>query len=150
MLVLFQDYSVDCNTSRQHYFELFAALMIVIWPIGVPLLFASLLYHFRWELSENEEDRRAIALIGPIRILFEGYQPKYFFWELVSTTRRLFLIGFLVVVAQGSLTQLASGLLVSLSTITIQARYWPYNGNFDNAFALLAEWLVYLALFLAL
>lgn len=139
---------MDCSAPEYSQFKFFGALMVAVWPVGVPMLFASLLHKHRWELLEPDEVRQTNFIIDPIRILFEGYRPAYFFWELVATLRRLFLIGFLVVIAQGSVTQLALGLFVSLTTITLHCRVWPQKGTFDNVFSLAAEWLVYLALFL--
>jgi len=40
---LVQDYSVECNTPEHHAFRVYAAAMIILYPVGVPLLFAWLL-----------------------------------------------------------------------------------------------------------
>jgi len=219
------DYTLDCDTSDQRTFEAFAALMIGVWPLGFPSLFAVLLHKHRHALQRPQVElkkKNAFGLIqtairnlgrsknlhgaveatlvsllrtdvavtarallqalrhgdpslAALRLLFEGYQPQFYFWELISTARRLFLIGVLVVVAQvfgdtrweadlatmltkpcrvrsrlfqGNVLQLAVGVFVSLASTTLQSRYWPFAGPLENAFALACEWLIFFALFL--
>lgn len=98
----------------------------------MPLLFAVFLKRNREVLSTPQELREHNPSLDSLRLLFEGYRPEFFYWELVSTGRRLFLIGVLVVVDQGNVLQLAIGLFVGLLTITIHTRYWPFEGNLEN------------------
>jgi hypothetical protein len=144
------DYNVECDTELHNFFKLYAGFVILLWPVGVPLMTGALLYKHRELLAEPHEERAKEAEVVSYKLLFEGYQSAFFFWELVVSLRRLFLIGVLVVLAQGSVIQLAIGIFVCLTTITLQAHYFPFEGDFANLFALAAEWLVFLALFLGL
>jgi hypothetical protein len=162
--------------------------MILVWPIGVPAVFAFLLWTHRHALSpsssyssfprsnpllasssdlaiksnsssssnNNNNNTTSSSLVHDksldwFKILFEGYRPLYFFWEIVATARRLFLIAVLVVVSQGNdAGQLVVGLFACLVFMTLHARYFPFEEKFENSFALGCEWVVYLALFCAL
>ena len=41
------DMSLDCNSPTHASFELYAAFMLMLWPLGVPLLYAGILYAVR-------------------------------------------------------------------------------------------------------
>ena len=38
------DYSINCDSTKHAFFELYAALMIVCWPVGVPIIYAVTIY----------------------------------------------------------------------------------------------------------
>ena len=51
---MYKDYSVDCNSSRYKVFVWYAIAMILIYPVGIPLLYASLLFSHRKALTNSE------------------------------------------------------------------------------------------------
>eukprot|EP00903_Cladosiphon_okamuranus_P020452 g18772.t1 len=49
------DYSLSCKAQVHTYFRVYAAIMIVIYPIGIPLLYASILWVNRESLNPRVE-----------------------------------------------------------------------------------------------
>ena len=52
--------------------------MVFIWPVGVPVFFASLLFASRKAITE----RKPTTLSRAIRFLHAEYRAEFFFWEL--------------------------------------------------------------------
>ena len=46
-----EDYSIDCDSPSHIRAEIFAYFMLLLWPIGVPLSFAVLLFRHRYSLQ---------------------------------------------------------------------------------------------------
>ena len=57
-------------------------------------------------------------------------------WELVEISRKLVLVGFLVLVRPGSMLQLCLGVATSLLYLLIQLNAQPFRDQADNALAL--------------
>ena len=53
-LMLIADYSLDCQVDRHLYMVLYAYLMILIWPVGMPLTFYVLLYSNKEDIQRDE------------------------------------------------------------------------------------------------
>jgi hypothetical protein len=51
-VLLRADYKIDCTTDRHRDFQLFAGLMIAVYPIGVPLLFLWAMLPYKAELRD--------------------------------------------------------------------------------------------------
>ncbi|CAM9194743.1 unnamed protein product, partial [Laminaria digitata] len=41
------DYSVSCNTGLHTFFKVYAGLMILVYPVGIPVLYATILWNKR-------------------------------------------------------------------------------------------------------
>jgi len=60
--VIASELSIKCTNKRYRQWRIYAGIMIGIWPVGVPLVFATLLWSKRAKLNpplENYESRRA-------------------------------------------------------------------------------------------
>ena len=72
------DLTVDCDSPdyQNHTFDT-AVVLVMIWPLGVPLLYALLLFANRHAISTRTETpmRQAIAF------LTEDYEVAAFWWE---------------------------------------------------------------------
>ena len=86
-----------------------ALLAIILYPIGVPSFTACLLYLEHDALRNEHETRRSVALA----FLYSEYEPTFFFWELVEISRKLILVGFMVLVSPGTMYQLLIGLFIA-------------------------------------
>ena len=98
---------------------------IFIFPLGVPLIYASNLWHERnlldpgqAGLEENNGELKALDMaleerqrlenndetrhIKSLSFLYDCYEPKYYYFEVVETIRKLMLTGGLVVLGPGA------------------------------------------------
>ena len=92
------DYSIDCDSEGHKFYEAYAGLMILIYPVGIPLMYFILLYRRRDELDPGQErfthelgseeagmkkaiaERERLMLADPslasLSFLFGAYEPK--------------------------------------------------------------------------
>lgn len=101
LYVLRRDNSQRCWDSPKHrFFQVFAGVAFCIYPVGVPLVFFSLLFNrldsiwpkikdrrasrsnhspedYRTVLRERKQDTSIFHLL----FLFESFHPGYFYWE---------------------------------------------------------------------
>ena len=82
-------------------------------------------------VDERVEDE---SIVG-YSFLFESYKPKFWWFELAETSRRLALTGILATVKPGTETQLFSGILLSLIAIVVTTWFQPYHDGRDNVIA---------------
>lgn len=129
------DMRISCNSEYYMRSVLYASIMIVVYVVGIPLLYIVLLYRSRKEIMgrydvpapvagatkegeqvieadhafhpadhlfhEGDEDEpenqlkhrhdRAAYQALMISFPYEAYEPKYWYWEVIETTRRLVL-----------------------------------------------------------
>jgi hypothetical protein len=78
--------AVSCESPEYHMLQKIAWPMFILWVLGVPAVFAGLLYKNRAQLSEHETE----AWLG---LLYENYSAKCWWWELVWIARRILLAG---------------------------------------------------------
>ena len=70
-----RDYSVDCKSTRYRTYFPFAICMLLVYPVGIPGMYAALLLHRRKVLSNplamNEELKTGYPRVGHIMFLAE-------------------------------------------------------------------------------
>jgi hypothetical protein len=94
---LAQDLSVRCDGSDEHSSILAVAWgLVIIWPIGMVVLYIALLIPCRFMLlDENQEYHR---LLDATAFLHRDYKPGFYFWEVVSLMQRNTLNGWLLLI----------------------------------------------------
>ena len=131
------DYSLECGpegkpTDEFTHLTNVAIVAIVIYPVGISLTTALLLYIARVPLRAG----RSTDFTQAISFLHEEYEPTFFWWELVEQLKKLLLIGFAVFVTPvGSLIQLVFGLIVGLGFLVSTFESRPYVHASDNSVA---------------
>ena len=146
-----RDYTIECSGSKFYFGVVWACIMIIVYPIGLPLLNFWLLYKRRHQIQnrfhpENNNDYgdgdgdsgeldyySAVSnlriLSGDTRIiefLYRSYIPRLWYFECVETLRRLFLTAFISVIAPGSSTQLLVAICTALFFLLMYIQVKPY------------------------
>ena len=89
------DLAVDCSSNDYNAAFATAVVMIVVYPLGIPLSYAAILLRFRHRIHPPHTDR-LVALqqrsadldLKPISFLFSCYSPECFYFELFDSYRR--------------------------------------------------------------
>ena len=76
-----------------------------------------------------------LALSTALGFLVKDYKPAYFWWELLEAWKKLFLVGFMVLVLPGNITQLIIGFLFSLVGMLLTSVATPFKDESDGYFA---------------
>lgn len=87
------DYRIECSSTKHQTLQIYAGLMILVYPVGVPLAYAVLLFWGRDALQiavvRNMDDARVQAAVH----LSSPYRPGCYYYEVVECGRRVMLTG---------------------------------------------------------
>eukprot|EP01045_Picozoa_sp_COSAG04_P005276 COSAG04_NODE_242_length_19007_cov_3.089433_8_plen_1575_part_00 len=109
------DYTIDCNTTKFALTIAFAAFVILLIPIGVPVVFTLLMLRAKQanggivnetalggaKLASDDADDES----DTYGFLIKDYRPQYWYHEIVTYFRKLMLGGISVVMGRGSIAQ---------------------------------------------
>jgi hypothetical protein len=206
------DYSIDCKAPSRPGYVVYAVLMTLVYPIGITVLYAVLLWKQRqlicpkletekreWQkvcgikllppptlsvanddallaarekmlrdkddetqsefpgshaATQNDpacvaavERRRREKMLRSTQFLFKEYEPRFWWFEIFECARRLMLTGGTVAFLEGSATQVAVGILISLVSIQVYATTEPFINRKDDILAMTAQWGIFFTLF---
>ncbi len=134
---LYKDYSVDCDGDKYQTLVPYAVLCIFIFPIGIPALYATLLYRDRRFLSTKRARELEANLgnrnIGHLLFLVQNYRPEYYWFEIAESARRL-ILGVLVglLSSESPTTGPTIAFLVSIGMIYVYLIWGPGPSPDDN------------------
>ena len=100
-------------------------------PCGISALYAALMLLARDAILHEKPTRLSKALAFLVR----DYEPAYLYWELVEAWKKLFLVGFAVLIEPGSIEQLVIAFLVALVYMLLVGVAMPFKRNEDDYFA---------------
>ena len=161
------DYSMQCYAENKGAWSeeykvvmAYAILMLFVYPLGTPLLYAAVLYANRVAIakvdrlerplmdfmnSSNTEDpevklgqaehqkiRKNNLGNGGLPKLTGGYEMRVYWFEIFECVRKICLVGLPVFVEPGSSAQLIVGLLVCFISYGMYASYEPYVKDSDD------------------
>jgi len=127
-----QDFSIECDTAEHAQAKAVAYGMMVIWPIGVPILYASLLYACRIPLTNQKTTNLGKAT----SFLHKEYNISFFWWELAFLVFRLTIGGYLLLIPDSvPFLRLIAALLVALMFMVLLMLTRPYKKQDVNLMA---------------
>jgi hypothetical protein len=135
--VMALDYGIECDSTRYKAYIAYTVFMILIYPVGVPLSYAILLWQHRNTLCNPIEMQMEKANGFPetrdVLFLVNAYKEEFYYFEVIECFRRIFL-GSIVGVLGGtqSVAPATVGLIVSMGCIGLFARMEPYKHQSDN------------------
>jgi hypothetical protein len=166
------DYSIDCDSSTHVAFQFYAAIMVLIYPIGIPLMYYMLLrdmkdkldpgqkrltaelgseekglaesIRLRKEYQETDPDLKSLAF------LYESYEPQCWWFEVAETFRRLLFTCGMVFFFPGSPGQISASMILCLGAMRVYAGYKPFALESLDVFAETTQWQLYFTMFAAL
>ena len=129
--------NIECHTSAEHeLIYITACIFIVLWPVVMPLLYATLLFRCRHAILKHQPS----TLSRTIRFLWFDYDDRCFWFEMVELVQKLVLTNFLLFVNLGEdggnkLLRLFIGLLIALFGLTLQLILQPFRKRTDDVIA---------------
>ncbi|CAM9092872.1 unnamed protein product [Scytosiphon promiscuus] len=174
------DYAIDCDSDRHKAFQVYAGVMILVYPIGIPIVFAIMLWRKRNIINPpkellppggpinfptpqqqhqggerygqpNEPDPRlADRRIAQTSFLWRAYRPGAYYFEVLECFRRLLLTGCLVFILPNTAGQAAVACVLAVLTVGVFAVVNPYSDAKDHRAYTLGALAVFLAMFMGL
>ena len=97
--------------------------------------------------AENEENDPSLKALS---FLYGAYEPKRWWIEVFETLRKLALTGFLVFLAPGTAAQIVMSMLMCLATTRVYSGTKPFIDPFNDKFAEVALWQLFMTMLGAL
>ena len=151
------DYSVSCASEKYQFGFVWAIVSIFVYPVGIPAFYFYELYSARHDIESRNDDTHSSVEAGarearlkPLRFLFEFYDPKYWYWEILETLYRLLLTGVLVVISHGTAVQIVVGISVALLFLKICDTVRPYADDRVQFLKEISQWQIMLVFLVAL
>jgi hypothetical protein len=132
MLVV--DFQIDCASSSYSFALAYASLMVVVWPIGLPLVLFCIMFRMRDNLRKPGSIAR--EAVAP---LVENYRVQYWYWESLEMSRKVILTSMMCFFSRGSLEQLAVGAIISSGFLVASVKHRPFLVDFDNRFKIMTD-----------
>jgi hypothetical protein len=129
VLLHYADLAIDCESARFISAKSLAIIMIFVFPLGVPSLYAFLLFRARHEINPlgfdalqamqvRNELVNANTELRALEFLFSCYRPGAFGFEVFESFRRIAMTGLIRYVAKTSGPPIA-GILLSLVSVVV-------------------------------
>ena len=125
------DWSIECGSAAHARAQQLAWLGIALYPVGISLLYIVLLLCARRAIL----DHRTTPLSNALGFLVRDFEPAYYWWELLEAWKKLFLVGFAVLILPGTLQQLLVAFLFCLVFTLLVAIAMPFRHAADDYFA---------------
>ena len=139
---LAEDLRVVCTDAgergvyHQTQIAALAYVFVLIWPVGMPLLYLAVLIPNREALRQ----RRKTQMVRATEFLHKEYAAPYFWWEVLPLLQRLVLTGaVLLVPVEHDNWRIFLGLLVVVGYLTLLQFVQPYSRREMNTLATAAQ-----------
>lgn len=140
------DYRLSCEIKldpRRAHFEVYAGLMILVYPIGVVVLYGLVLHINKWRIMsfDREKDTEKLVMVS---FLIKPYKTQRYWFEAYELVRKLFqtsFVGFLANVELDTDYPEITALIAQNMTIifcTVLAMAQPYKHLSDFVFAMIS------------
>ena len=146
------DYDLVCWTNIHVGFMTYAGFMILVYPVGIPAIFALALYINRDGIKSvaGTDNSQVPPELEPIKDLCAPYKQSCFYYEVIECGRRITLTGIAVFIYPGSTAQVAIEALLAVAFISISEILSPFNKLLDAWLYRLGTWVIFLSMYLAL
>ena len=137
-MILASDWNFYCHEGL-HAERLFIGMAcLIVYVLGTPLFIFGILFKNRkhlWDLNSPKHAGVKTELGG----LYQQYEPKFWWFELVVISNKMMMTGGLSVVEPGSPVQLVLALLTMQSLLLITLKLGPFESFMDDVVAFLSS-----------
>ena len=133
--LLKSDYSISClSPANGVYWKLAAAC--AIYPLLFPLLLLIPLYKYREPRLDDE-------ICFGLKVFFENYKEKYWFWEIVEMYRKLILISAILLFDSKSHSQIVCAVISASALGISHTMVRPIKGKFEDRLQACMLWIIF-------
>ena len=143
------DYSIECYNKEHRAYQIYATIMIFVYPVGIPALFAGLLFRNKQILQDRTRSKEDLVTKSTMS-LWEPYKPSRFYYEVIECFRRILLTGVVVFIYPGSAAQIAVTFMMAAVFAMMAEILSPYRSKWDAWVSRAGHVLVATSMYLAL
>ena len=147
------DYDLVCWTTNHVMFMAYAGIMVLVYPVGIPAVFAWMLFINRDDIKsvQNTTNGSGVPLESEaIKDLWAPYKPSRYYYEVIECGRRITLTGLVVFIYPGSTAQVAIEALLAFVFSSLSEIISPFVEPLDAWLYRSGTWVIFLSMYLAL
>lgn len=131
---LMADFQINYDTLTHLALLTNAAIMVLVYPIGFPLLIFFWLFSNREELKKDGSATRVAfdPLVG-------AYSLEHWYYEAIEMFRKIVLTGLMIFWTPGSVQQLVVGVQLSAFFLILSIKTRPFLTRFNNNFKIVTD-----------
>lgn len=144
------DHRINCNTVKHNAFKVFAGIMCLVYPFGIPFCYMLFLCRHRDVFTIAEGREATVTDIDFANVLWKPYRPQMFYFEIIECFRRVALSGVVVFILPNTAGQIVTTFLMSVVFFAVLTILNPYANAWDAWLARAGHTVVMLSMFVAL
>ncbi|CAM9655238.1 unnamed protein product, partial [Laminaria digitata] len=162
------DYSLHCDTDVYRRYRAYAAVMVCVYPIGLPAIYAWWLLRIRKELAKPSSltettssltETTELANTSVLTVtnhlerlsgIWASYRPSRYYYDLIECVRRTALTAAAVFIVPSSVSQINVGLLLAAVFSLVSASADPFTSKVDTNLSLWGNGIILASMYLAL
>ena len=147
------DYDLICGTKTHVAYMTYAGFMILVYPVGIPVVFAWALFRNRDAIKSlvgTTDGSRVPPELGAIKDLWAPYKSSRYYYEVIECGRRIALTGLAVFIYPGSTAQVAIEALLAVVFSSVSEILNPFAEPLDAWLYRCGTWVIFLSMYLAL
>ncbi|XP_066020928.1 putative leucine-rich repeat-containing protein DDB_G0281931 [Pocillopora verrucosa] len=130
------DYSIPCSTSRHSDFWHIAA-GFALYPIAFPILLLALL----WKCRKYPQKHKQFNF--GLKVFYENYKDKYWFWEIVEMYRKLIFISVILLFDSESDSQIGFAVIAASASGIVYTIFRPMKDKFEDRLQTFVLWVIF-------
>lgn len=143
------DYTIDCDSTKHRVLQIYAGLMIMLYPVGIPALYACILFR-NSDILRDKSRREESFVVRSVSNLWKPYKPRRFYYEIVECSRRFLLAGVVVFIYPNSAAQVAAAFAIAIVFVFVSEGMKPYESPWDFWVSRFGHIIVFSSMYLAL
>ena len=116
---LVKDFTIECYAGKWNDYLIYGVIGVLVYPVGIPLLFTIQL----WRKRKHLDDRHVLNRLG---FLYAIYRRETFLWDIWEMLQKLFLTGIIALIFPGQDLQVVIVVLFDLFFLCILLAYKPH------------------------
>ena len=143
------DYTIECDSDKHRALQIYAGFMIILYPVGIPALYAGLLFSNR-RVLRDEVSREESHFARAISDLWKPYKPRRFYYDVIECGRRILLTGAVVFIYPNTASQIAVAFAISVFFVFVSEAMAPYKSCWDAWTSRIGHAVVFASMYVAL
>ena len=144
------DYRIECDSAKHEKLQVYTVIMIIVYTLGIPAFYATLLLKNRDILKTDETSRNNCSRVLPTRSLWRPYKPRVFYFEAIECIRRALLVGVVVFFNPNTASQIAVTLILAFTFVVISESLHPYASTWNTWLSRTRHVVVFFTVYVAL
>merc|ERR1740130_1965614 len=132
------DLKIKCGSPEHDDAVGLASLAIVLYPVGIPLLYLLLLISARKAIKKE----RPTPLSSALSFLHRDFEARMYGWEIAEQFKKLFLVGIMVRIQNDTIVQLGVAMVFTMIFMLVASIAAPFRKQENDYFAVTCNFLL--------